>query len=109
MSVHIDFRPESKETMTLIDLLVLLIVAGVLGAIAQAISGYERGGCLVAIAVGFIGAMVGMWLSRVTGIPDLLKLDFSGTTIPVLWTVIGGALFVSLVAFLTRGRRTPIE
>ena len=50
--------------MTLVDLLILLLVAGLCGAIGQAISGYSRGGCLVSIALGFIGALVGVWLSR---------------------------------------------
>ena len=42
--------------MTIFDLIVLLIVAGVCGALGQAISGYSRGGCLVSIALGFVGA-----------------------------------------------------
>ncbi len=41
--------------MTLFDLLILLLVAGICGALGQAISGYSRGGCLVSIALGFVG------------------------------------------------------
>ncbi len=50
--------------MTLLDLILLLIVAGVCGALGQAITGYSRGGCLVSIALGFVGALLGMWLAR---------------------------------------------
>ena len=50
--------------MTIIDLLVLLLIAGLCGALGQAITGYSRGGCLVSIALGFIGALLGMWLAR---------------------------------------------
>ena len=50
--------------MSLIDLLVLLLIAGICGALGQAISGYSRGGCLVSIALGFIGALLGGWLAR---------------------------------------------
>lgn len=39
--------------MTLLDLLILLLVAGICGALGQAIAGYSRGGCLVSIALGF--------------------------------------------------------
>ena len=45
--------------MTLMSCLVLLLVAGICGAIGQAIAGYRRGGLVVAIALGFIGALLG--------------------------------------------------
>jgi uncharacterized membrane protein YeaQ/YmgE (transglycosylase-associated protein family) len=41
--------------MTLFDLLILLLVAGICGALGQAITGFSRGGCLVSIALGFVG------------------------------------------------------
>lgn len=53
--------------MTILELLLLLLVAGICGAIGQAIVGYSRGGCLVAIALGFIGALVGSWIARASG------------------------------------------
>lgn len=90
--------------MTLIDLIVLLVVAGVCGAIGQAISGYSRGGCLVAIAVGFIGALVGLWLSRLMNLPELFNLQIGTTTFPVIWSIIGSALFVAVISLLTRRR-----
>ena len=57
--------------MTLFDVIILLVVAGVCGSLGQAISGYSRGGCLVSIALGFVGALVGMWLARVMGLPEV--------------------------------------
>src|SRR5690242_8314635 len=50
--------------MTLLDLLILLLVAGICGALGQAITGFSRGGCLVSIALGFVGAVLGMWIAR---------------------------------------------
>jgi uncharacterized membrane protein YeaQ/YmgE (transglycosylase-associated protein family) len=44
----------------LIDFLVLLVVAGVVGALGQSVAGYSMGGCLTSIVVGFIGAVFGM-------------------------------------------------
>ena len=38
--------------MTVFDLLILLLIAGLCGSIGQAIAGYSRGGCLVSIALG---------------------------------------------------------
>ncbi|HEX8128060.1 MAG TPA: GlsB/YeaQ/YmgE family stress response membrane protein [Pyrinomonadaceae bacterium] len=91
--------------MTLIDLLILLLVAGVCGALGQAISGFSRGGCLVSIALGFIGALLGMWLARQLGLPELLMVPVGGKSFPVVWSIIGSALFVAVISLLTRGRR----
>ena len=59
--------------MTLFDLLILLLVAGICGALGQAITGFTRGGCLVSIALGFVGAVVGVWLARAMGLPELFR------------------------------------
>ena len=91
--------------MTLIDLLILLIVAGVCGALGQAISGFSRGGCLVSIALGFIGAILGVWLSRQLGLPELLIMPIGGKSFPVIWSIIGSALFVAVISLLTRRSR----
>ena len=45
--------------MTLFGFLILLAIAGIVGALGQAIAGFSRGGCLTSIAVGFIGALLG--------------------------------------------------
>jgi len=88
--------------MTLVELLILLLVAGVCGAIGQAIAGYSRGGCLVAIALGFIGAFLGVWLARALGLPELLPLTVGGTSFPILWSIVGSALFVAVISLISR-------
>jgi uncharacterized membrane protein YeaQ/YmgE (transglycosylase-associated protein family) len=90
--------------MSLIDFVLLLLVAGIVGAIGQSIAGFSRGGCLTSIAVGFIGALVGVWLSRTLGLPELLMLNIGGTKFPVVWSIIGSALFVAVISFLVRRR-----
>lgn len=91
--------------MTLIDLLLLLLVAGVCGAIGQAIGGFTRGGCLVSIALGFVGALIGMWLARQMGMPELFALHIGGQSFPVIWSIIGSALFVAIIGLISRARR----
>ncbi len=90
--------------MTLIDLLVLLLVAGVCGALGQAIAGYSRGGCLVSIALGFIGAIVGVWVARQLGLPEFYALRIGDNNFPIIWSILGAALFVAVLSLLTRGR-----
>jgi len=90
--------------MTLIDLILLLVVASLSGYIAQAITGYSRGGCLVSIAIGFIGALIGVWLSRALGLPELFAVNLAGTHFPIIWSIIGAALFL-VVLNLISGRR----
>jgi uncharacterized membrane protein YeaQ/YmgE (transglycosylase-associated protein family) len=88
--------------MTILDLIVLLLIAGVCGALGQAISGYSRGGCLVSIALGFVGALLGMWLARKLGLPELFPVQIGTTTFPIIWSIVGSALFVAIIALLTR-------
>jgi uncharacterized membrane protein YeaQ/YmgE (transglycosylase-associated protein family) len=91
--------------MTILDLIVLLIIAGLCGSLGQAISGYSRGGCLVSIALGFVGALLGMWLARNLGLPELFSVQIGTTSFPIIWSIIGAALFVAIISLLTR--RSP--
>ena len=88
--------------MTLIDVILLLIVAGVCGALGQAITGYSRGGCLVSIALGFVGALLGMWLARVMHLPELFSVQIGTASFPIVWSIIGSALFVAVISLLSR-------
>ncbi len=90
--------------MSLIELLILVIVAGIAGSIGQAIAGYSTGGCLTSIAVGFIGALIGVWLARAMGLPELFAFDLDGTRFPIIWSIIGSALFVAVISFISRSR-----
>lgn len=88
--------------MSALDFLILLLIAAVCGAVAQAIAGFSRGGLLVSIAVGFIGALVGMWLQRLTGLPEIFTVQVGGNAFPIIWSIIGGVLFAVIVGLLTR-------
>ncbi len=90
--------------MTILDLILLLIIAGICGALGQAIGGFSRGGCLVSIALGFIGALLGMWLARQLGLPELFPVQIGTTSFPIIWSIVGSALFVAIITLLTRNR-----
>ena len=91
-------------TFSFTGFLILLLVAAVCGAIGRAIAGGSRGGCLVSIAVGFIGALLGSWLARELRLPDLFAISIDRHPFPVIWSIIGAALFVAIVHLIS-GRR----
>jgi uncharacterized membrane protein YeaQ/YmgE (transglycosylase-associated protein family) len=88
--------------MTLIGFLVLLAIAAICGAIGQSLAGYDLGGCLVSIVVGFIGAWIGLWLAGKFGLPELFTINIEGKPFPILWAIIGSALFTLIVALIRR-------
>ncbi len=94
--------------MTLIGFLVLLLIAAICGGIGQSIAGYDLGGCLVSIVVGFIGAYIGLWVAGKMGLPHFFAIIIDGKPFPVIWAVIGATIFTLVVALLRRaftGRR----
>jgi uncharacterized membrane protein YeaQ/YmgE (transglycosylase-associated protein family) len=90
--------------MTLIHFLILLVVAGVCGSIGRAIAGYSHGGCLVSIALGFIGAIVGVWIADALHLPRLFTMTFGGEQFPIIWSILGSALFVAVISFFSKRR-----
>lgn len=89
--------------MSLIELLVLLLIAGVCGALGQAIAGRKRGGILVSIVLGYVGALLGAWIARSMSLPEPFAVSIGGTPFPILWSIIGSAVFVAVLSLLTRG------
>jgi uncharacterized membrane protein YeaQ/YmgE (transglycosylase-associated protein family) len=83
------------------ELLLFLLVALICGSIARALAGGSRGGCLVSLAVGFIGALLGGKLSQVLNLPEPFPLEVGGRGLPVVWSIIGGALFVAVLRLLS--------
>jgi len=90
--------------MALGEFLVVLLVAGIIGALGQAIAGYSLGGCLTSIVLGFIGALLGVWLARTLGLPKFFDVRVGGVSFPMIWSIIGSALFVFVVAMIGRRR-----
>ena len=88
--------------MSIFGFLVLLIVAAICGSIGAALAGHSSRGCLTSIVIGFIGAIIGTWLSQELGIGDL----FYWYRIPIIWSIIGAALFVAVITALTGGSRS---
>lgn len=91
-------------TMSLTALLVLLVIAAICGAIGKALGGGVRGGLIVSIALGFVGALLGPWVARALKLPEPFMVTIGGHPFPILWSIIGAALFVALLHLISRRR-----
>jgi uncharacterized membrane protein YeaQ/YmgE (transglycosylase-associated protein family) len=87
------------------SLLILLAIAAGCGALGQALAGYSLGGCLISMVIGFIGAVLGGWLAGVLGLPAFIVIDVGGEPFPIIWAVVGSALFALVVGAVSRPRR----
>jgi uncharacterized membrane protein YeaQ/YmgE (transglycosylase-associated protein family) len=88
----------------IIRIILLLIVAFICGSIGMALVGYNKKGCMASIAVGFIGAILGTYLSNLLSLPILFTLNLGGVSFPIIWAIIGAVVF-SLPLSLLFGRR----
>lgn len=92
-------------TLTITGLLIFLLIAGICGAIGRAIAGGTPGGFFVSIAVGFVGALVGTFLANLAHLPELMVITIDRHPFPILWSIIGAAVFVALIHLLSGRRR----
>jgi uncharacterized membrane protein YeaQ/YmgE (transglycosylase-associated protein family) len=56
----------------------------------------------VSIVVGFIGAWIGLWLAAKMGLPELFAINIEGKPFPIIWAIIGSALFTLVMALIRR-------
>ena len=91
-----------------LEILLLLLIAGICGGIARSLVGYSHGGCLASIALGFIGALLGTWLQRLMQLPELFAVTIGDRSFPIIWSIIGATLFAAVLSLLTRRRGPPV-
>jgi uncharacterized membrane protein YeaQ/YmgE (transglycosylase-associated protein family) len=92
-------------TLTLPGLIVLLIIAAICGGVGRALGGGVRGGLIVSTAVGFVGSLIGPWIALQFHLGEPFILRVSGYSFPILWSIIGGAIFVAILHLLAGPRR----
>jgi len=90
--------------MSITGLIILILIAAVCGAIGKAIAGSARGGLIVSTALGFIGALVGPWIARAAKLPEPFVITVDRHPFPILWSIIGAALFVAVIHLFSRRR-----
>jgi uncharacterized membrane protein YeaQ/YmgE (transglycosylase-associated protein family) len=91
-------------TLTLPGLILLIVIAAICGAIGRALAGGTRGGLVVSTAVGFVGALLGPWIAARMKLAEPFMVHIGGHSFPVLWSIIGAALFVAVIHLISRRR-----
>lgn len=91
-------------TITLPGLILLVVIAALCGAVARAIAGDVRGGFIVSMALGFIGALLGPWIAQQFHLPEPFMVRIAGQSFPVLWSIIGASVFVAIIHLVSRRR-----
>ena len=81
--------------------IVLIVIAAICGSVGSKLAGARAGGCVASIALGFVGALIGGWISRETGVPDLIYV----VGVPVIWSIVGSSVFVALIHLISGGSR----
>jgi uncharacterized membrane protein YeaQ/YmgE (transglycosylase-associated protein family) len=78
------------------------VISGICGTIGRTLARQSNVGCIGSIALGFIGALLGTWISHHLHLPELLTIQVGHEKFPIVWSIIGSALFVAVLSFLTR-------
>jgi len=91
-------------TMSWPELIVLLLIAAVCGAVAKALAGGSRGGLVTSIALGFIGALFGPWIAHQLKLAEPLVVLVGGRPFPIVWSIVGAALVLAILHVFSRPR-----
>lgn len=88
--------------MSPIDVALSAVVAVICGTIAQLTSGYTQGGWLVNLILGFLGALAGVFISRLLDAKVLYNLPIGGSDFPVIYAMIGAVIFLAIISFFIK-------
>jgi uncharacterized membrane protein YeaQ/YmgE (transglycosylase-associated protein family) len=87
----------------LLQLAILLVIAGICAAIAQWIVGFSPGGFSVSVILGVVGAYIGTSLASLLPIPPILPIHVGTVSFDLLWAVCGSLLLLLLLYLVRYG------
>ena len=95
--------------MDLLQLSILLVIAGICAAIAQWVVGFSPGGFMVSIIIGVVGAYLGTSLANILRIPEILPIHVGLVSFDLLWAVFGSLLLLLLLYLIRYGSGTRLS
>jgi uncharacterized membrane protein YeaQ/YmgE (transglycosylase-associated protein family) len=90
--------------MNVLEFLILLVMAGVLGVVAQQILGTKYG-MVVSVIFGIVGAFLGRQLAKWFHFPAYFSITIGDTSVPVLWALIGALLVTFGAGIIAKSNR----
>jgi uncharacterized membrane protein YeaQ/YmgE (transglycosylase-associated protein family) len=87
-------------SVSLVKLTYLLVIAFVIGTVAQLITGYHKRRIFTTFILGFIGVFAGDLIANYFHLPHILPPFFD---VSLVWSVVGAVIFI-LAFRLIRGR-----
>ena len=91
--------------MSLLDFIILFVIAAITGSVARSLVGYDRGGCILSAIVGFIGALIGTWLGREYDLPEIWSPIIHGIKYPIVWSILGAVIFTVILSIITPSKK----
>ena len=88
--------------MDVIEIVILLVIAAILGLLCQRLLGYRLGGLFVSILLGFAGGYLGKEVAIRLELPTVVELVINGRAFPVVWAVVGCLLVTFVVGSIAR-------
>ena len=88
--------------MGILELLILLVIAGICGAIAELVVGFSPGGFVVSIIIGVIGAYLGTVIAAALNLPRFLSIQVGDQSREIIWAILGSILLLLIIS-LFRG------
>ena len=86
-----------EEPVDLLQIFILLVIAGICAAIAQWIVGFSPGGFVISIIIGVVGAYLGTSLASLLPIPIILPIHIGTYRFDLVWAVLGSLLLLLLL------------
>lgn len=92
--------------MNWIGLALTVCVGFAFGVLGQLTSGYSKGGWIVFLFVGIIGAFLGVWAGRQFDLAEVYVLKIgSSVEYPIIWAIVGSVFLVAAMGLFVRPRR----
>jgi uncharacterized membrane protein YeaQ/YmgE (transglycosylase-associated protein family) len=92
--------------MSLLDFLIMFVIAAITGSIARSLVGFDKGGCILSAIVGFIGALIGTWLGREFDLPEIWTPVIRGIKYPVVWSILGAVIFTLVLSLISPKKKS---
>lgn len=90
--------------MNVLEFIVLVILAGMLGVVAQRILGTKYG-LLVTVVLGLVGALLGHQLGKLFHLPVYVSVTVGSVSVSVLWAIIGALLVTFVAGIISKSNR----